>query len=89
MGTQDIGLGKLTANLMWMREVLIESLRQMREQLAASGSEEGKAQVEEYTSLLREIILGMGDLIDRVQVDMATDDPELASQLRAYLARHS
>ena len=86
MGMKTEHLDELATNLMYMREVLTERLRQMREQMVQTGGEE-KEQLEEYAPLLRDIILGMGDLIDRIGIDVATDDPEVGKQLRTYLGR--
>ena len=86
MGTKTEHLDELAANIMWMREVLTDRLRQMREKLAQTSGEERK-QLEEYAPRLRAIILGMGDLVDRIGIDVTTEDPELSKQLRTYLGR--
>lgn len=74
----------LAQNLMWMREVLIDQLRQMRGKLAEASGEE-QERLEEYSILLRRIVLSIGDLVDRIGVDAATDDPELTNKIQAYL----
>lgn len=86
MGTKTEHLDELATNIMWMREVLTERLRQMREKLAQTSGEE-REQLEEYTPRLRAIVLGMGDLVDRIGIDVTTDDPEFGKQLRTYLGR--
>jgi hypothetical protein len=74
----------LAQNLMWMREVLIDQLRQMRWKLGEASGEEHE-RLDEYTNLLRLIVLSIGNLIDRIGVDAATDDPKLSNEIQAYL----
>ena len=73
--------------LMWTREVFVQHLRDLTRESKSAQDPEAGLKTEEYRDYLREIILDMGALSDKITLDQEVDNPGTSGQSRRTAGR--
>ncbi|MDI6814920.1 MAG: hypothetical protein QMC90_02400 [Dehalococcoidales bacterium] len=59
----------------------------MREEIGKAEQQDVAGNLQEYQGFLRQIVLDIGGLIDRIAIDREADDPSFAEKLSSYLKK--